>query len=165
MDNEEKSEQYLDVVEEVVPALFTAEEVVKRENIRVKRLHRRNSSMSSMTCNRRQWLNSAYKRFQEFIDEVAKKTYYRQEFSQWFGKISNIQMMWLSIDATEDFEPVLSIIKRGGTKVERDEALDIALRRLALYNDLDLDTIQLEDYDKIMRYMALFCVSSIEDNL
>ena len=143
--------------------VFTAEEVIKREDLRVKRAHRRNSSLNFQTCNRRQWLGQAFNRFKSFIDEVSRKTLYTQEFGQWFGKISSINMMWLSLEATEEFQPVLSIIKRGGTKEERDKAIDEALQRLALLYDLDLEVVSPEDYDKIMRYIALFCVSCIED--
>lgn len=153
-----KSKQYLDTSKE-----NTLETIIKTETIKSKRQHRRNSSLSMETSNRKQWLNSCFGRFKKFISDLANITPYKVEFTQWLGKIETLNMMYLSLEVTEDFQPALESIR----KMEDNETIryyiDTAIKRLCIYYDIDLIYISDDDYDRLCRYMCLFCQSLIED--
>ena len=142
---------------------ITVENIIQIETIKTKRQHRRNSSLTMEISNRKQWLNSCYGRFKRFIIDLSKTTPYQNNFQQWLLKIENLNMMYLSIEITEDFQPVLKSIKNGESLEKTKYYIDLAMKRLCLHHDIDLDYISSHDYDRLCRYMELFCVSSVED--
>jgi len=153
-----KSEQYLDISKE-----NTLDTIIKTETVKTKRQHRRNSSLSLETSNRKQWLNSCFGRFKNFIKTMANTTPYKVEFTQWLGKIETLNMMYLSLEVTEDFQAALQSIKDGQENDKTRYYIDMAIKRLCLHHDIDLDYISDDDYDRLCRYMCLFCQSCIED--
>lgn len=153
-----KSTQYLDITNANI-----LDNIIKTETIKSKRQHRRNSSLSMETSNRKQWLNSCFGRFKNFIKTMADTTPYKVEFTQWLGKIENINMMYLSLEVTEDFQPALQSIRDDKENEITRQHIDVAIKRLCLHHDIDLTYISNDDYDRLCRYMCLFCQSLIED--
>ena len=138
------------------------DDIVKRETVKVKRAHRRNSSLNMQISNRAQWLQGCFIRFKEFVNELSKNSPYEEKFKLWMGKITTLNMMYLSILSTSEFVPVLDSIKNGDNDTK--EKINYAINKLCIYFDIDTDYIKEEDYDKLCRYMCLFCQSCIEDN-
>ena len=139
------------------------DDVLKKETVKIKRIHRRNSSLSIEISNKKQWLVGCFLRFKNFINDLSKNTPYKEKFTLWLGKIDSLNMMYISILATSEFFPVLEAIKNDQKK-DIIQKVSYAINKICLHFDIDLDYINESDYDKLCRYMCLFCQSCIEDN-